>query len=285
MTAVIGAVEETGPPAVTTNGPAPLPTGSRPVFLRLLAAERIKLLSTRSVWWCGSVTVLVLVGLTALLAAVWEPTFGPTWGIIGWGMTPGVAVAVLGALAVTGEHRCGTVRTTFLAAPDRVRALLAKTVVVAVAAAVIGLIASFAAWGVARLIVAPTDLVLTGAGPWRAVAGLGLTYPVVAILAVAVGILLRNGAGAVGALLGWWVIGEKVLVPLVQGVTGLELTPWLPLHNLSRFLTVGIVDPDPSLSLFAERLMFAPWPALGYSAAVAIGVLAVAVVVARRRDA
>jgi len=253
-------------------------------FTRLLAAERIKLVSTRSPWWCAAVVVVLLAGLTALIAAQYVPESGSAWlSFGGIGVVPMAVVAVLATLAVTGEYRTGTVRTTFLAAPQRERTLLAKTVVVAAAAAVIGLVASFAAWIMAVFIAPRADLALSGAAQWRAVAGVGAVYAVVAVLSVAIGLLVRHSAGAITILMLWILVGESVLASLPR--VGTDIAAWLPMRNLARFLVVGIADPDPSRSFFGERQLFGPWAALGYSAGVAVAVLAVALVVARRRDA
>jgi ABC-2 type transport system permease protein len=288
VTAVVGAPDSAVLSAVPDGAPsgrAPVATpGRRRAFARLLAAERIKLVSTRSPWWCAAVVVVLLVGLTALVAAQYVPEHGSAWlSFAGIGAVPMAVVAVLATLAVTGEHRTGTMRTTFLAAPHRISALLAKTVVVAGAAAVIGLVASFTAWGVARVVAPHADLALSGAAPWRAVAGVGAVYAVVAVLAVGVGVLVRHGAGAITALTAWILVGESVLASLPR--VGPDIAAWLPVRNLSRFLVAGIVDPDPSRSFFGERHLFGPWAALGYAAGVAIAVLGLALVAARRRDA
>lgn len=273
---------ETGLHAVPDD-PPPAPGRVR-AFTRLLAAERIKLVSTRSPWWCAVVVVVLLVGLTALGAVQYTPQQGSAWSAIGGiGALPMAVVAVLAAVAVTGEHRTGTVRTTFLAAPDRVRAMLAKTVVVAGASALIGLVASFAAWGLARFLAPDADLALTGITQWRAVAGVGAVYAVVAVLSVGVAMLVRHTAGAVTALLVWIFVGETVLGSL-PGI-GTDIAGWLPMRNLGRFLVAGIADPDPTRSFFGERLLFGPWTALAYAMGVAAAVLVVALMAARRRDA
>ena len=58
-----------------------------------------------------------------------------------------MVMMVMAALAVTTEYRFGTIRTSFQAVPQRAALLLGKTVVVAFLAGVVGLIASFGAWG------------------------------------------------------------------------------------------------------------------------------------------
>ncbi|MGE0297463.1 hypothetical protein [Pseudonocardia sp.] len=274
------------PDAAAPSRPSsvPLPAGTLRRFGRLLAAERITLASTRSPWWCAVVAVALLVGPTALVAAVHEPGDGPVWASIGGlGALPMMVVAVLAVLAATGEYRFGTVRTGFLAAPDRTSSILAKAVVVAAASAAIGLVAAFPAWGLARLLAPHADLALASGAHWRAVAGVALVYAVVAVFGVGTGVLLRHGGGALTLLLVLMTVGEGVVS--VLPVVGPAVTPWLPFTNLTRFLTVGVVEPNPARSFFGERELFGPWPALGYAALLALVVLALAVVVTRRRDA
>lgn len=263
---------------------APPAVGPGRSFTRLLAAERIKLASTRSPWWCAATAIVLLAGPSVLVAALHEPGDGPLWASLGGlAALPMAVVAVLGALAVTGEYRTGTIRTTFLAAPDRVRPLVAKAVVVALACALIGLVAAFSAWALALLVAPHADLALADGAHWRAVAGAAPVYAVVAVFSVGVGVLLRHAAGAVTALLVWMTLGEGVL-SVLPGI-GPVVTPWLPFTNLTRFLTVGVVEPNPGRSFFGERLLLGPWAALGYGAVVALAVLALGLVVARRRDA
>lgn len=283
--AAVAAPASTGhPPAERlARGDVARPGATRR-FARLLAAERIKLASTRSPWWCAAIAVVVLVGLAGAEMAFYVPDDGPAWGLMsGFGIVSMPVVVVLATLSVTSEYRFGTIRVTFQAAPNRPVALLAKTVVVTGAAAVIGLVAAFTAWAVARLVAPAADLPLATEAQWRTVAGVAVAYAVAAVLALGVGILLRHGAGALSLLLVWMTLGEGVLAALPR--VGSTIARWLPFTNLTRFLTVGVTEPDPARSFFGERLLFGPWPALAYSAGVALAVLAVALLVAQRRDA
>lgn len=256
----------------------------RPRFTDLLAAERIKLASTRSAWWCAGITVALVVGPSALFMSLYQPEFGPVWKLLGtFASLPLAVIVVLSALAVTTEYRFGTMRTTFQAAPKRARALVAKTVVVVVVAATTGLVAGFGCWGVARLVAPTADLALVTEGHWRAVAGVAVVYAVTAVFAVGVGILLRHTAGAISAVLVWMFVVEGVLsvVPRV----GPYIEAWLPFADLSRFLTAGVAEPDPGRSFFGERMLLGPWWGLAYTAGLAVVVLVLAIVVGERRDA
>ena len=80
------------------------------------------------------------------------------------GYTLGMAVVmVMAALAVTTEYSVGTIRTTFLAMPHRGPSLLAKTIVVAVLASLIGLVIALSSWAIGLPGFPDADLALTGA--------------------------------------------------------------------------------------------------------------------------
>lgn len=241
--------------------------------MTLLAVERIKLFSTRSPWWCAVVALGLTVGFAALLA-------GYARGPVPLSLTQGgyqlglMVVMVLAALSVTTEYRFGTIRATFLAVPGRISALMAKTAVVGALALVIGLLAAFGSWAVAGLLAPESELALTGAEEWRQVAGVGLVYVLGAVLAIGVGVLLRQSAGAVTLLMLWPLLVES-LVTLIPRIGG-DLNQWMPFQMLDVFLGSPAAAADAPLG---------PWASLAYFGAVAVGVLVLALAVVRRRDA
>ncbi len=243
--------------------------------MRLLVAERIKLVSTRSPWWCGAIAIALNVAGAALLVSLTPADAGPVplSAVTTFLRLAMVVVMVMAAVSVTTEYRFGTIRTTFQAVPNRTAALLAKTAVVAVASAVIGLLASFGAWALAMMLKSGPQLALDTADAWRVVAGAGPMFAVAAVLALAVGILLRQTAGAVAVLLVWALLAEGILEILPN--VGDDIRGWLPFANLANVLSDG-TDPG---------LFGGPWGSLGYVTALAAVLLTVAVVVANRRDA
>lgn len=249
--------------------------------MSVLAAERIKLFSTRSPWWCSGTAVLVVVGLTALAAGVTPTVAGPLpFRVIGLFVQLGLMIVlVMAAVSVTTEYRFSTIRTTFQAVPNRTVLLLAKSAVVALLAAVVGLVAAFGAWGAAVLLAPTGDLAIDSSERWRALIGVGLVFAVAAVLAVGVGILLRQTAGAVALLLVWALLAEN-LVFLIPNVGG-DIQRWMPFVNADYFLRAG-VDGEPEA---ASSMPFGPWGSLAYFAAIAVGVLVAGLVVANRRDA
>ena len=249
--------------------------------MSVLAAERIKLFSTRSPWWCSGSAIVIVVGFTALLAGTSSAEAGPLpFDLIGSFVQLGLMIVlVMAAVSVTTEYRFSTIRTTFQAVPNRTLLLLAKATVVALVAAVVGLVAAFGAWGAAVLLAPTGSLALDSPDRWRALLGAGLVFAVAAVLAVAVGILLRQTGGAVALLLVWALLAEN-LVRLIPNV-GEEIQRWMPFVNADHFLTVGVGDEVEA----ASSMPFGPWGSLAYFAAIAAGMLVAALVVANRRDA
>jgi len=252
--------------------------------MTLLAVERIKLFSTRSPWWCMALVVAFGVGFAALAAAFTDAQFPlspqSTQGGANFGQ---YVIMVMAAIAVTTEYRFGTIRATFAAVPNRSAVLLAKTAVVALLAGLVGLISAFASWGVATLIAPGTDLAIDTAQEWRGVAGVGLLFAVSAVLAVAVGILVRQTAAAVALLLVWALVVETVVAFLPR--IGDDIGPWLPFGNGGNFLTAGDDVASGAAAGFGVDYPFGPWGSLAYFAGFTLVLLAVSLVVAQRRDA
>ena len=251
--------------------------------MNAIAAERIKLLSSRSIWWCTALSVLLVAGPVGLIAAFpadgWQPD-GTEFLTLGE-----LVVLVLAALAVTAEFRHGTIRVTFLAVPNRTTALLAKTLVVSLAGAVIGLVSGLAGRGTSWLMQPDAGLAELGrtwgqGAPWRAVVGSAAVFALAAVLAVAVAILVRSTAGSLSLLLGWVLVVEPVVASLPQ--IGDDIGRWLPFANADHFLYADLPEPG---SIFDAGMPFGPWGALAYVAGIAAALLVAALRVANRRDA
>jgi len=113
-----------------------------------------------------------------------------------------IALAVVAAMFITAEYRRGLIRVTLTASPRRGRVLAAKAVVVGAVAFVVGLPAAWAAQLIAEpmarargIFIDPVDT-LTEV---RILAGTAALLAVAAVLALAVGALVRRGAAAVTA--------------------------------------------------------------------------------------
>ena len=244
--------------------------------MTLLAAERIKLFSTRSPWACAALAIVLTVGFTALFIGTADPDKYIAVTHTQFGYRFGLAVVmVLAALTITTEYRFGTIRSTFQAVPHRTPALLAKTAVVSLTAGIIGLVCAFGAWGLSTLLRPTAGLALDSAQEWRNVAGVGLVFALAAIISIAVGIMIRHTAGAITLLL----IEFQLAEPLIWGLgdTGEDIHKWLPFNVANRFL-IGSSEPSTQPEL-------AGWWALAYFAGIAAVLLTTAIMTAKRRDA
>ncbi|WP_020663775.1 ABC transporter permease [Amycolatopsis benzoatilytica] len=249
--------------------------------MTLLAVERIKLFTTRSPWWCAVIAIALTAGFAALMAA--SAPSGETLSVANTqaGHQFGIAVImVLAALSVTTEYRFGTIRTTFQAVPHRGSVLVAKAVVVALLSLVIGEIAAFGAWGLGYAIRPSDSLALTTSADWINVAGVGLVFAFAAVIAVAVGTLIRHSAGALSLLL-IYVLAVENLVQLIPSI-GPKIHEWMPFNVAEKFLgNAGGSGPGPG----ASDSVLSQGGSLAYFAGVAVVMLAIAIGVAKKRDA
>jgi ABC-2 type transport system permease protein len=253
--------------------------------MTLLAVERIKLFTTRSPLWCTLAAIAVTVGFAALVSGVDSET-QPTIAVTQFGVNFGLMVImVMATLAITTEYRFGTIRATFQAIPNRTSTLLAKTTVVALFAGLVGEVVAFGSVAIAKLIRPSASLGIDSAFEWRTVAGVGLIYGLSAVIAIAVGLLIRHSAGAVSLLLIYTLLVES-LVQLIPSV-GDDIQKWMPFNVANGFLT-GSPDaanmpigegPPPSTTALT------PWWALAYFAGFAVVMLVIALVTANKRDA
>ncbi|GGP38998.1 hypothetical protein [Saccharothrix coeruleofusca] len=253
--------------------------------MTLLAVERIKLFSTRSPWWCMLLALGLTVGITAIIAGNWNEGPMPVLGAV-FAHTFGLyVVMVMAALAVTTEYRFGTIKATFQAVPDRISPMVAKAAVVTALAALVGLAAGFGSWGLSWLLAGDTSqLALESANDWRHVAGVGLVYGAGALLALGVGALVRQTAGAVSIILVFALVLESV-VGLIPNI-GDDIQKWMPFTVASKFI---MGDPDqggmPADAGPPTVGALSPWGSFGYFVAIAVAMFVISLVVVKRRDA
>ncbi|MDT3441822.1 hypothetical protein [Pseudofrankia sp. BMG5.37] len=253
--------------------------------LTLLKVERIKLFSTRSPWWCMGTAVFITVGFASLLAGTIRPrdlqdlTPATTQFSYNFGF---LIMMVMAILAITTEYRFGTIRATFLAVPNRVDALLAKTAVVALLAGLVGEAAGVGAWALSRAIRPEAPLALDNAQDYRVVIGVGLVYMIATVVAISIGLLIRHSAGAITALLIWVMVVENLL-PAIPRV-GETIQKWLPFTVGNNFLYAG-QQVGENNNATPSDMPFGAWGSLLYFAVVAAVLLALAVGLAKRRDA
>ncbi|GEM29968.1 putative ABC transporter, membrane protein [Nocardia neocaledoniensis NBRC 108232] len=249
----------------------------------VLAAERIKLTSTRSPWWCSAVVVLLSVGLAALMALITnidaEPGQGPppltpalaASGVAGFGV---MVLMIMAALTVTSEYRFGVIRSSFLAVPNRSKVIVSKAGLVGVYAAVLTGVLALVAFVVAKVIVGDEAPMLVLDGNWRAIYGIPIYAFLCVLLAIGVGVLVRQAAAAISLIVLWPLLIEGLLGAF--GSFGRAVNPFLPFANANRFLTTEEVSGNWHWGVWGSLIYFAVFVAI---------VFAGALVVVNRRDA
>jgi ABC-2 type transport system permease protein len=206
------------------------------MILHLLRAEILKLRSTRM--WMG--LLFGAVALTGLGAIATLAIAGTLEGAQA-GLTPVRSVSdisdlvyassaaalfamILGAVAITGEYRSGTIAGTFLATPSRTPVIVTK----AAAAAAVGF-----GFGVVCALIP-----VVSAEVYLGIKGLPLTFGmpvVISVLVIAVtgassaaigtgvGAAIRSQLVAILALLGWGLVVEQIIGGLLP-----DYRKWLP---------------------------------------------------------
>ena len=248
---------------------------------RAVRAEWIKFRSLRSTWYTLVCLFAVGLGITAVSANVAVEAYaeaGGSWDPTAYSLraytVAQLIVGVLAILIVTSEFDTGLMRTTLAATPRRHRVLAAKVAIAGAVAVVAGQVLMLAAFLIGQALLAGKDVpsaALGDPGVLPAVLAAGLYLALIALLAIALGTIMRATAGALATL-----VGVVFVVPGLAGAFPGWLAGvfdfWPTLGGAAALATV----PDPD---FAH-----PWWNLAGLALGVAGVLAAAFVLLRRRD-
>jgi ABC-type transport system involved in multi-copper enzyme maturation permease subunit len=210
--------------------------------VRQLSAELLKLRTTRVTYVLLGVTVL-LSGLTAAAIVGSGALDQDNWLQLAQGAGFSTTLAtIVGILLVTNEYRHGTITTTFLAEPRRVRVLAVKLA----AALVAGLVLAVASIVTTALVALPWagargDALPLDGQAGEAAARVLLAFALSAALGAAVGAIIQNQVGTIIAVFVWFLIIESiigVLSALVFGDLGEPdpVSPYLPGSALGGIL-------------------------------------------------
>lgn len=240
-----------------------------------VAAEWVKLTTLRSPKWSQAVYLVLMIGLAFVYGTVpgerqlTAPGFDPVGlglSVVPLGM---IVLVIMGILAVTGEYASGSIRSSLLAVPDRVRFYYAK----------VGLV-SLVSGGLAVVGVVPAFLIVqSGIGEHRAptglataghVAGAVLYTALLVAFSMGVATLLRSGAAALSVLLPLFFMVSTILSN-IPGVG--EVARFLP------DVAGGTVLRGPG----ADEVLGA-WSGLGVLAAWTVGSVALGHWMTVRRD-
>ncbi len=270
-----------------TAAPAPARRSAyRPAtVVDALRCEWTKVRTVRSTYWTLVIAAVLGIGLGALLSAVAANHYATDAGIrIGWNPTDHslrslliaqLAFAILGVMVVSGEYSTGLIRTSLAAVPKRTRMMGSKALVLTAVALVAGEVISFVTFfvGQALLYGKAPSATIGDHNVLRAVVGAGLYLTLLALLGVALGVLLRHAAAAIGSV----VAILLVLPAIAQALPTSWSQPVEKFWPTNAGTQVAVVIRD-SHTLPA-------WAGFGVFALFVAVVLAVAFVLLERRDA
>lgn len=243
-------------------------------FGRIARAEWVKLRSLRSTAVLLTCTVAVMIALGMLGA--WGNVLAADDGnpvtdqAIQATTTAGLTFSqlIVGAMAVlliASEYGTGMIRTTMLAVPRRVPAVLAKSLVIALAAFVVGTGSAFLTYFAVQPVLAPDDM---GFELDAAVAGsllsTGLYLALVALMGIALGALLRNSAGSIVTLSALLLVIPMAL-SMIPGKFATEVSRYLPSNAGNQLTSTSIAEG--ALTQLEGGLVMAAWATIPLIAA------------------
>jgi len=193
----------------------------------ITAVLRSELLKQRSTYTAVGllVAMLGLVFFAVLLHGLSLPadaleTRSDQMMVFGWGRLGALFAGLLGAMAMTGEIRHGTIRPTFLVTPRRSRVVAAKMGVAALAGSLLGLVAEGVAIpvGSAALASRGIESQLDGGDLALLFAGGAAASALWGPIGAGIGALVRNQVATLVGLFLWLLFVESLLAAWVPSV-------------------------------------------------------------------
>ncbi|MFB4297626.1 ABC transporter permease subunit [Actinomadura sp. NTSP31] len=202
-----------------------------------------------------------------------------------------VAVIVVATLFMTAEYRRGLIAVTFAAVPGRGRVLAAKAVVIGSVTFAAGLAGSVAAVLLGERLLRSNGAFVLPVGTLteiRAVAGTAALLAVAAVLALAVGTIVRHGAAAVTAVVTAIVLPYFFASPL--SVLPAGVSDWLLRVTPAAAFAVQQTTPryrqvDAPYTPGNGYFPLPPWAGFAVLCGYTVLALVLAAVLLRRRDA
>ena len=228
--------------AVLTSEPAsarPADPVLKVTQARVLVSEFTKFRTVRSTVWTLLVSVVLIIGISALFSAVTasqyhtfdaadRATFNPVSISLSGMMFAVVAFGVLGVLMISGEYSTGMIRSSLTSVPRRLPVLWGKLAVFAGVIFSISLVASFISFFLGQALLNSHHLGVSVAAPGalRSIIGAALYVTVAGMIGVALGALFRNTAAGIATF--------AVIFFVIPPLTG--LLPASISDHLSQYL-------------------------------------------------
>jgi ABC-type transport system involved in multi-copper enzyme maturation permease subunit len=238
---------------------------TRATVWHVVRSEWTKIWSVRSTLWTIVSLVIVTIGFSALIAwgassnldkmsAHDRATLDVAGSSMGGLMLGQLAIAVLGALVITGEYSTGGIKATLTAVPARMRVLFAKWLVFGIVATVVGEITAFGAFLTSMIFWSHHDMAahLGDPGVLRAVIGGGLYVLASGMVGFTVGVLIRHSGGAIATAVGLLFVAP-ILTNLLPGTWGKDVSKYFT-SNAGKHVT-DVVHVAGNLSPWAGYLV------------------------------
>jgi ABC-type transport system involved in multi-copper enzyme maturation permease subunit len=260
-------------------------------FRDLLGAEWIKLWSLRSTYASLSLIIVSAIGF-CVYASLADYRNWPSYGADRRSFFDPIrdafpqqaylfvllAASSVGATAVASEYATGLIRTSLAAVPARRALIAAKIMVVAGVMTIVGAIAAGSAFAISQAILSGRGAGWSITHPYalRATAASALIVPVVSVVGMGIGALVRNTAATIVTT-----TAVLLLMPFMVGTNrhweavlnhSLPVMAWERLIELPQFARFD--GPYPA-SVTGAWIVFGAWPLVA---------AAVALIAVRRRD-
>jgi ABC-2 type transport system permease protein len=254
--------------------------------IRVLRSEWLKMRTLRSSWLTLALALVSVPGIG--IAIAWstandwthmrprqQARFDPLGDPLSGFNLAQLAVGVLGVLLIAGEYPAGMIRATLGAVPKRLPVLWAKLAVFTTITLVSMVPISIFTFFVSQRLLSAQHIQTTWATPTvaRSVIGVGLYLTVVAALAIGLGAIIRNVAGAIGAFVGVILVLPVVASALPQ-TWGDRINKWLP-SNAGQAL----------MSVTSDNTTLSPWRGFAVFCGYAFAAVVAAAILLKKRDA
>jgi ABC-type transport system involved in multi-copper enzyme maturation permease subunit len=254
---------------------------------RVLVSEFTKFRTVRSTVWTLLVAVVLMIGLSALFAAVTasqyhtfgpadRASFNPVSTSLGGMMFAVVAFGVLGVLMISGEYSTGMIRSSLTAVPRRLPVLWGKLAVFAGVIFSVSLVASFISFFLGQALLNSHQLGVSIAAPGavRSIIGAALYVTVAGMIGVALAALFRNTAAGIATFAGVFFVIPPLTGLLPASISD-HLSQYLP-SNAGEAVWGGARGITDALS---------PWTGFALLCGYAVVLIAAAALRLRRVDA
>jgi ABC-type transport system involved in multi-copper enzyme maturation permease subunit len=214
--------------------------GMKVTQARIVRSEWTKFRSLRSTNITLLVSVVLTVGLGALISAVtashWATAspadradFNAVVTSLNGVNISQLAVGVLGVLLISGEYATGMIRASLTAVPKRLPVLWAKLGVFAGVVGAVSVASAFGAFFLGQSLLASKHLGVSISSPHalRMVVGAGVYLVLVGIVGMALGGLLRNTAAGISSLVALFFVIPPLLNLLPKSWSD-NIGPYLP---------------------------------------------------------